>query len=147
VSDREEILKLIIERADVRLDGQLRDNDALDAKALGLLAATGAALGVLVAVHESLNRYWWIPALLLGLAAAMLLIVIWPREFDIGPDWREFYTKHGDGKLEEVGRQMLSELVSAIEWNERIDKHSYLYSSYFLLFGGLLGAVVIALAS
>lgn len=33
-------VELIVDRAQARLDAQLRDNDALDVKALGLLGST-----------------------------------------------------------------------------------------------------------
>ena len=53
VSDADDILRLIIERAEARLESQLRDYDALDVKALGILAADAAAIGVLIATHDS----------------------------------------------------------------------------------------------
>ncbi len=45
------------------------------------------------------------------------MYVVWPRKLDEGPNWREFYERFGGGAAVDVGRQMLSELLAAIEEN------------------------------
>jgi hypothetical protein len=118
VSGADRVLELVLDRVQARLDGQFRDSDALDAKALGVLGADAAALGVLIAAHDGINTYWWIPGLVLGAAGLILLAAIWPRTLDSGPNWRLFYEQHGGGEPEAVGRQMLAELLAAVELND-----------------------------
>lgn len=101
-----------------RLDGQFRDSDALDVKALGLLGADAAALAVLVATHDALSRLWWIPAVGLGIAGMLLLAAVWPRTMDSGPDWRRFYDRWGGAIPAQAARQMLVELLAAVETND-----------------------------
>src|SRR5438445_3677164 len=98
------VVQMVLDRVQARLDGQFRDDDALDAKSLGVLAADGAALGVLVATHTALNSFWWVPALALGVAGLLLLWTIRPQRLDGGPDWREFYEAYGGGSPGDVGR-------------------------------------------
>jgi hypothetical protein len=80
------VIDLAIRQAQARLEMQFRNTDALDVKALGVLAADAAAIGVLVATHSSLNRFWWIPCAGLAVAGLLLLISVRPRELDQGPD-------------------------------------------------------------
>jgi hypothetical protein len=37
---------------------------------------------VLVAVHDALNRFWWLAAAGLALAGLLLLVAVWPRTWD-----------------------------------------------------------------
>lgn len=93
--DEQAVLDMLLPRAQARIEGQLRDNDALDAKALGFLGLDAAAIALMVAVREAVNELWWIPAVALGCAAALLLAAVWPRSFDVGPDTRRFYETMG----------------------------------------------------
>jgi hypothetical protein len=145
-TDADAILALVIERAQNRLDGQARDNDAADSKALGVLGASAAAIALLVAAHDTLHPLWWIPMITLCGAVALLLVPVWPRSFDVGPDWREFYETYGEGEFSAVGRQLLSELLAAIEFNERqTDKSTFLRAGLAVLLVGLVGAALVAL--
>src|SRR5713226_50200 len=90
-SDEQAILDMLLPRAQARIDGQLRDGDALDTKALGVLGVDTAAVALLVAVRGSLNALWWIPTGALGVTGVLLLAAIWPRTLDLGPDPRKFY--------------------------------------------------------
>ena len=102
---------MLVPRAQARIDGQLRDGDALDTKTLGVLGLDTAAVALLVAVRDSLNALWWIPACALGVTGVLLLAAIWPRTFDLGPDPRKFYEAMGTSSRLVATRQMLSELL------------------------------------
>src|SRR2546430_4945194 len=106
-SDEQAILEMLVPRAQARIDGQLRDGDALDAKALGVLGVDTAAVALLVAVRDSLNALWWIPTGGLALTGILLLAAIWPRPFDLGPDTRGFYEEMGATTRLAASRQML----------------------------------------
>ena len=118
-SDVEVVTQMVITGALSRLESQLRNNNARDLKALGVLGADAAALGVLIASHDAINRLWWVPAAGLGVAGFLLLVTVWPRKLDEGPNWREFYETFGGGTAKSVGRQMLAELLAAIDENAR----------------------------
>src|SRR5436309_14183604 len=77
-SDEQAILDMLVPRAQARIDGQLRDGDALDTKTLGVLGLDTAAVALLVAVRGSLNALWWIPAGALGVTGVLLLAAICP---------------------------------------------------------------------
>jgi hypothetical protein len=146
VPDEDDVLRLIVERAQAQLASQFRDADALDVKALGVLAIDGVALGVLIAAHDLLNRYWWAPAAALGLAGGFLLLAVWPRRLDEGPNWRIFYEQFGGGTVAEVGRQMLSELLTAIDENRVKRVKGLLFKIGFVLLSlGLAGSLVVGL--
>ena len=72
--DERAILHMLLPREQSRIDGQLRDSDALDSKALGVLALDAAAIALLVAVRDDLRLLWWIPSLVLlgSLAVAVV---------------------------------------------------------------------------
>jgi hypothetical protein len=118
VSDAETVLGLVVTQGRARLEGQLRDSDALDVKALGILGADAAALGVLIATHDAISTVWWIPAAGLGVVALLLFVALWPRRLDSGPNWRVFYETYGGGAAVDVGRQMLGELLDAVDSND-----------------------------
>jgi hypothetical protein len=140
---------MLVARAQARLDAQLRDADAFELKALGLLGADAAALGVLVAVHEALSRLWWAVASGFGLAGLLLLVTIWPRKLDAGPSVRTFYETFGDGTALDVSRQMLAELIAAIDANERIARarmaDELIKASLILILLSIAGAIPVAL--
>jgi hypothetical protein len=119
MSDEQRIIDLSVTQAQVRLENQFRNVDALDVKALGVLAADVAALGVVIATHDTLNRLWWLPAVGLAVAGVLLLVCVWPRALDEGPSLREFFVAFGGGSYHAASIQMLGELLAAIEENER----------------------------
>lgn len=145
--DTPRVLEMVIARVQARLDGQMRDNDALDVKALGVLGADAAAIAVLVAVHTSINRFWWVPALGLAAAGLLFLAAIWPRSFDVGPNWREFYDTFGGGSASEVGQQMLAELLQAVEGNDEKAprKNTPFKIGFAILAVSLVGCVPVSL--
>jgi hypothetical protein len=110
------VVELLIDRVQSQLDAQLQGDDALDLKALGVLAANAAAFGVLVTVHDSLPL-WWIAALLLLAGAVCVLVVVWPLDLSDGPQWGEWYDSFGGRDRETVSLQMLADLLKAMEDN------------------------------
>jgi hypothetical protein len=147
VDDESFVAQLVIERAQTRLDRQFDDNDALDAKALGVLGADAAGVGVLVAVHDAISKYWPVPAFALAASAVLLLYLLYPRDLDSGPNWRQYFEKFGGAEPLEAGLQMLSELLVAVEANNaKAPMKSTMFKAGFIVMGlGLLGALVVAL--
>ena len=118
--DEEIVVQMLVARAQSRLDAQLHGSQWLDLKALGLLGADAAAAGVLAAVHDAVNRFWWLDVTGLVVAGLLLLAAVWPRSVDHGPNLRAFYEAFGGGAAADVARQMLAELLEAIETNDRV---------------------------
>jgi len=147
--DEQAILDMLVPRAQARIDGQLLDSDALDTKALGVLGVDAAAVALMVAVRSDLASLWWIPAAALGLAGILLLAAVWPRTFDLGPDTRQFYETMGAGTRLDASRQMLAELLAAIDANEkRLPEKKRLFKTGFrLLVVAILGSLAVALDS
>jgi hypothetical protein len=147
--DEEVVVQMLVARAQSRLDAQHRDVQALDLKALGLLGADAAAVGVLIAVHSAVNRFWWLDASGFAVAAVLLLVIVWPAPFDVGPSWRAFYEAFGSGAALAVGRQMLAELLEAVASNDRVAKarkpDTLIRLSLVLIVLSLIGAIPVAL--
>ena len=72
-ADEQAILDVLVVRAQARLDGQLRDADALDSKALGVLGVDAGAIALLVATRDAVGSAWLLPTVLFGLAGILLL--------------------------------------------------------------------------
>jgi len=147
--DEEVVVQMLVARAQSRLDAQLRVLQGLDLKALGLLGADAAAVGVLIAIHDAVNRLWWLDASGLAVAGLLLLIAVWPRSFDVGPSLRTFYDTHGSGAAVDVARHLLAELLEAIETNDRVTRtheaETLVELSLALIVLCLIGAVPVAL--
>src|SRR5687768_11196930 len=143
------LLDMLSARAQTRLDGQLQDSDAVDTKALGVLAVAAAAVALMVAVRNDLSELWWVPTAVLGLAGLFLLATIWPRKFDVGPDTRTFYEEMTGSPRVTAAGQMLSELLAAIDRNDlQIPAKNRLFKLGFtVLLAGLVGCLVLALLS
>jgi hypothetical protein len=119
VSDAQHAAELVIQRAQARLEGQSRDNDALDVKALGVIAVDAAIFALLAVVHhDALNAYWAIPAGAIILGGLLLVASVFRQAVDAGPNWRTFFEQFGGLGPEPLALQMLSDLLTAIEWNE-----------------------------
>lgn len=149
-SDDEEIVVLmLVARAQSRLDAQLQGLHSLDLKVLGLLGADAAAAGVLAAVHDAVNRFWWLDATGLAVAGSLLLVAVWPRTVDAGPNLRAFYETFSGGAAVDVARQMLAELLETIETNDRVTRahkpEMLIGLSVVLIVLSLVGAIPVAL--
>jgi len=148
-TDEQAILHMLIPGARARIDGQLSDGDAVDSKALGILGVDAGAVALLVAVRSDLLSLWWLPAAALGVAGILLLAAVWPRTFDVGPDTRTFYETMGASTRLAASRQMLAELLAAIDVNEtRLPGKKRLFKAGFrLLVIAIIGALAVAIAS
>ena len=146
-SDEQAIVDMLIPRAQSRIDAQLRDSDSLDAKALGVLGVTAAGIALMVAVRRSVNEVWWFPTGALGVAGVLLLASIWPRTFDVGPDPRRFYEAMVTSTRLAASRQMLSELLAAVDVNDRHlpGKNRLFKAGFGVLVVALLGCLGVAL--
>src|ERR671936_674937 len=120
--DDEVVTDMLVAQAQSRLDAQFRALQWLDLKALGLLGADAAAVGVLITVHDAVNRFWWLDASGLVVAGLLLLVAIWPQRLDVGPSLRAFYETFGSGAAVDIARQMLAELLEAVDTNDRASR-------------------------
>ena len=147
MSDADAIVRMVVDRAQSQLDAQLLADDAVDLKALGVLAADATAVGVLVAAHSTLNPSWWVPMVVLSIAALVLLVVVYPIELDDGPRWAEWYETFGGGTVYDVGRQMIADLTAAIDGNsQQMTRNGRVFKVGFVLrILGLVGCVVVGL--
>lgn len=107
---------MLIERAAEQIEAQSRTNDSLDAKAGGVLAVAVVSLAALLAAAPSFP-YWGLPAAIIGIGCAPLIYAIWPRPFDVGADLRAFYDAMGGATQLAASRQMLAQLLRAIDDN------------------------------
>jgi hypothetical protein len=149
VADQTAIVDMMIARAQGRIDTQLHDAETLAIKALGVLAVDAAALALLISVHNDISRYWPVPTAALGLAGLGFLWAVWPARLDTGPDTRAFFETFGGGFELATKRQMLADLLVAVDRNDA-DPHLRMKDRVFkLAFGllvvSLLGAFAVAL--
>ncbi|HEY3764415.1 MAG TPA: hypothetical protein VGL44_04605 [Gaiellales bacterium] len=114
--DAQAIVDMLIERAAEQLDAQSRTNDSLDAKAGGVLAVAVVALAGLLSIASS-TPGWGSPAGLIAVGCAPLVYAIWPRAFEVGADLRTFYATMGGASRADASRQMLSQMLAAIDDN------------------------------
>jgi hypothetical protein len=149
--DEEIVVQMLVARAQSRLDTQLQALQGLDLKALGLLGADAAVFGVLIAIHDAVNRLWWLDASGLAVAGLLLLVAVWPRSFDVGPSLRAFYDTYGSRAAVDVARQLLAELLEAIDANDRVTctrkAETLVELSLVLILLSLIGAIPVALLS
>jgi hypothetical protein len=112
------LVDLTVPEAQQRFYSGSSDWSALDTKALGILAVAAAAIAILVTVHEDVNRFWWIPAVILTVAGGFLIAAIWPRDFYFGPDLLDFHDEMRDLSPLDAARELLYELVDATRKND-----------------------------
>jgi hypothetical protein len=111
------ILAMLVEVAGNQLDQQLESSDSHDAKALGLLAVDVGAVAGAIAVSPSWTPCWIVPIVLAVISALGFLETVRSRQYNFGPDLREFYERHGAGPLGDAQRFMLAQLLEAIDFN------------------------------
>jgi hypothetical protein len=102
----------------------------------------------MVAVRTDVHVLWWIPTGALGCAGVLLLAAVWPRTFNIGPDTRRFYETMGASLRLDATRQMLSDLLAAIDENDsQLPSKNRLFKVGFgLLVIAPVGSSAVALA-
>lgn len=117
------MLDLLIDQATAELSELNRADDGLDTKAGGVLAAAFVALAALLAGSKGAVPWWGIPAAVIGVGCLPLAWALRPREFSVGTDLRGFYYEMGARPLEDASRQMLSQLLRAIDENRAALAH------------------------
>jgi hypothetical protein len=112
--------QMIVPAAQQRYVSGLQDWDAIDTKALGVLAAPVAALAGLAALHQSINHLWWIPAL--GLFGSCVLFALVVRPYDVTPvlDLLDLHDRMRDEGRLETARELLDDLTFSADSNERL---------------------------
>jgi hypothetical protein len=132
-----------------QFEGGLRDWDAADAKAVGLLAADGALLALLVAVHDVLNALWWLPALACVGAGCVLVASLALRVSNEGPYADDVHASLGVSEAEPLGaaRKMVELLLAARRENEHATdvKLNLIQIAFVALAAAIVGSVPIAL--
>ncbi len=111
---------MILDLAKLQLEGQFSTGDSLDAKALGILTLDIAAIGVLLAVKDSLGTLWGLPLVLLALSAVPAIFMLVARSFDAGPEFESFYNAQADGPERAAVVAMLSELRATLMHDDRV---------------------------
>lgn len=96
----------------------LQDWDAIDTKALGILAAAVAAVAGLAAFHRGLNHTWWIPALGLLGSCVLFALVIRPYEVTQAPDLLDLHDQMRNEGCLETARELLGDLTFAADRND-----------------------------
>jgi hypothetical protein len=83
-----------------------------------------------------------VPAAAFVVAGLLFLAAVWRWEADSGPDWRQFFEAYGRKSAADIARQMLSDLLATIEWNDAHSRpKSWLYDAGFVATTvGLIGA-------
>ena len=96
----------------------LQDWDAIDTKALGVLAAAVAALAALAAFHAGINHLWWLPALGLFASSVLFAFVIRPYASTSVPDLLDLHDQMRDEGRLETARELLDDLTFAADTND-----------------------------
>lgn len=110
---------VIVPAAQQRLAQTFQDWDAIDTKALGVLAAGVAALAALAAFHHTINRFWWIPAIGFLVACGLFAAVVWPVTAEQPPDLLDLHDKmRAEGALG-AARELLNDLTKAADVNDQ----------------------------
>jgi hypothetical protein len=99
---------LLVPSAQQRLATGFQDWDAIDTKALGVLATSAAALATLATFHHTINRFWWIAAIGLALSSALFGVVIWPYDVKQPPDLFDLHDKMRDEGSLSAARELLN---------------------------------------
>jgi hypothetical protein len=148
-TDHQAIVDMLILHSRPRLEAQLQDGDELVTKALGVLAIDVSALAVLVTVRGDIHAFWWLAGGGLVASGLLLLGTIWPREFSTGPDPAEFYEEMGGSTRIVASRQMLTELIAALDRNDPPlrSKNRLFKAGFTVLVVSILASLGIALAS
>jgi hypothetical protein len=118
-AEYEVLSEMIVPAAQQRYVTGLQDWDAIDTKALGVLAAAVAAIAALAAFHGGINRFWWLPAIGLLCSCVLFALVIRPYEVTPAPDLLDLHDQmRGEGRLE-VARELLDDFTYAADRNDR----------------------------
>jgi hypothetical protein len=143
-ADEQAIIDMLVEQATAQIAGQRQDADALDAKALGLLAVTAIAVAAMLSAANSLN-YWWVPCIFFGLGGVILGSVAWPRKFNAGPELVPLFERIGSGSRSAGSKLLLAQLLKSIQENETAprEKADDMKTGAAVVIAGFLVAIVV----
>lgn len=133
---------LLVPAAQGRFDRAHQDWDALDTKALGMIAVDAAAIAGLAAVHDAINRLWWLPTLAFVAAGLLMVASIWPRVVTLGPDLADLHDQLREQSPLDAARLMFNETSAATS-----DADGTLERKVFLFWLGLAVLSVSLVAS
>jgi hypothetical protein len=121
---------MILDVAVARLDAQLGQADAYDAKAIGILTVAALVVAVVAAKVDVWGPVWWMPVLGSLVTATFCCLVLVVRTFFRGSNLRTFYQDHAADLPALANAQMLSDLLDSIERNEDPLKRKLLWLKY-----------------
>ncbi|HUY62040.1 MAG TPA: hypothetical protein VMW49_09185 [Candidatus Dormibacteraeota bacterium] len=111
-------LRAVVGLAQFPVAAQLQTADSDDGTAIGPLtidAALAAALAGVRAAPVRLPGLWWLPLQGFLAVAGGLVVALWPRQFDTGPDPEAFVGAVGGMAAAEALRNRLGALQQALE--------------------------------
>lgn len=117
------LLDAALSLAQTQLVGQLADETSVDGRTMGTLGFSGALLAACLAVRSLLGAFWWMPLIVLGLAAlcclgpTLGLGIDFRRGTDLGPIADVFYLLYSAEPLVRAHEQLLSDLGEALTNN------------------------------
>jgi hypothetical protein len=145
----EVLVDVILPVALSRFSDTFSDWDALDSKAMGILALDAGVIGLLITVHRTLNDLWLVPAAILVAAGILMIAALWPRGTNYGPGLFDFHATMGKEEGEPLGaaREMLRELADADAENVTTygGKTSWFWIGLLVMLLGLIGCIPVAL--
>ncbi|MFZ2113595.1 MAG: hypothetical protein WAU77_07700 [Solirubrobacteraceae bacterium] len=119
------LLDAALSLAQTQLVGQLADETSVDGRTMGTLGFSGALFAADLAARSVLGAFWWMPLIILSLAAlcclgpTLGLGVDFGRGTDLGPIADVFYRLYRAGSPPTTNEQLLSDLGRAISNNAR----------------------------
>ncbi len=117
------LLDAALSLARTQLVGQLADETSVDGRTMGTLGFSGALLAACLAVRNLLGAFWWMPLIVLGVAAlcclgpTLGLGIDFRRGTDLGPIADAFYLLYSAEPLARAREQLLSDLGRAFSNN------------------------------
>jgi hypothetical protein len=114
-AEYEVLTTLLVPAAQAGFARATQDWNALDTKALGVLALDAAVIAGLVAVHNVIHSLWWLPAAGCAAAGALFVASIWPRTVDLGPDLIDFHDEMRESPRRDVARSLFTHFLLATE--------------------------------
>lgn len=103
-----------------------------------MVALNAAIVAGLVAVHDTINELWWLPAAGAVIAGALMVASVWPRTLDLGADLVDLHDKMREKPRLNAARSMFNAV------SQSADRADAILSGKTFLFR--LGLVALALS-
>ena len=121
VSSEEAAARMAADLARDQLTAELSRADSDDLKALALLAFDLAGAALVIQAHASLNRFWWATAAGLGASACLLVVALWRRWLEPGPEpWKFYEEARGAIEAKQVALVAVELLTQARDHDRRV---------------------------